>query len=151
MIEYKVSTRLPSLKGLAKHASEELRKAVARTALKIESDAKLLAPVDTGALRASILPYGGALRSAQPRPDALRLGAIREAAKLGKKSRRRVPFVPGPPAPGSHEARVSVHVEYGYWQEKKRRYMAGAIRKNRGLLKEQVAAALKRSERKGDA
>lgn len=81
---------LSKLKGILPKVREGTRLAVAETALLVETDAKLFAPVDTGRLRSSI--------HAEIAPDGLRATVVAEAnyavhVEFGTRYQRAQPFL----------------------------------------------------------
>ncbi len=89
------------LDGIIKHLDGNVAEAVAKVAFAIEARAKLKAPVDTGALRASIytsLKDGGMGNKAMGAAQALRPGVLTD---------------PLPVPRDDHTAYVGPSVEYG--------------------------------------
>lgn len=137
MIDVDVKVNVAALDQLAKRIQTNLAKAVAKTAFQIEQDAKEAAPVDTGALRASIFTVTS--------------GSTGQAAAMAGAGFMR----PGVPAarwdgqPSSpFEAFVVVGVEYGIYQEfgaagrPGRFYLTGAGAQNRAFFEGEVRKAL---------
>lgn len=138
-IQVGTQVKLPEIDKLSKSVQRMVQRAVAKTAFTMEADAKKLAPVDTGALRASILVEGGAVRNL----DALSKQWNRLYDMSTRRRGKTVFVTVRPPVPGNKFAAiVAPHMEYGVWQEQRKRYMQGALLKNRGLLQANVAAAL---------
>lgn len=97
--EYTLDTKV--LDGIIKHLDGNVGEAVAKVAFAIEAKAKLLAPVDTGALRASIytsLKDGGMGTKAMSEASALRPGVLTDALPVPR---------------DNHTAYVGPSVEYG--------------------------------------
>lgn len=106
MIEVIADDDLRDIDRLLLEMTGVLEKAVAETAFYIEAQAKLAAPVDTGAYRASIhtLVWG---KSNYER-------AIASATAAALKKKKQVEFVgPAEPPANRFEAVVAVGVEYG--------------------------------------
>lgn len=91
--------------AVAKRSHKDLSAMVRTAALKIEQQAKLAAPVDTGLLRNSIytVTYG---QSGRPQADAA-AQAVRKGSNLG----------PEPAADNDLTAIVAVGAEYGIYVE----------------------------------
>lgn len=137
MIDITAQVNLSALQGLEQKIQDAAALVVRKTAFKIEADAKQLAPVDTGALRASIFTVtttasgrGGAMASAV----ILRPGA--SAARFDQ-------------SPSPYEAFVVVGVEYGIYQEfgsggrPGRFYLTRAGTQNRDWFRAELSEALR--------
>lgn len=130
------------LDDLANRLESELAKAVAASAFLIEAHAKLAAPVDTGALRASIYTstwngsqWSGAAASA----SALRSG-VTILADIGKPSSNLEAIV----AVGVHYA---AHVEYGTFRQAGRFYLRNAAMANLQPIRDLFAQAIQKATR----
>lgn len=138
MIDVVAKLNLKPLTDFTDKAVERLSEAVRKTAFAIEGDAKILAPVDTGALRASIYTvtdrssgFSSAVAGTS-RPDQIA---------------QEMPLSPSPLI-----AFVAVGMEYGIYLEYGTRHMAArpfmfpAAQQNLDFFKQQVADAVKSSK-----
>lgn len=119
-----------------------LEKAVATTAYEIEREAKILAPVDTGALKGSVYT------ATHKRNDRERALAEMRRKSLGQGVAGRpirnkaAGSAPDPGKPhGRFEAVVAVGVEYGVWVNAKNPFWTRAVWRKRKLLKKLAAEA----------
>lgn len=142
MIDITADIDVTGLDDLANRIESELAKAVAASAFLIEAHAKLAAPVDTGALRASIYTstwngsqWSGAAASA----SALRSG-VTILADIGKPSSNLEAIV----AVGVHYA---AHVEYGTFRQAGRFYLRNAAMANLQPIRQLFAQAIQKATR----
>lgn len=142
MVDIIADIDVTGLDDLANRLESELAKAVAASAFLIESHAKLAAPVDTGALRASIYTstwngsqWSGAAASA----SALRSG-VTILADIGKPSSNLEAIV----AVGVHYA---AHVEYGTFRQAGRFYLRNAAMANLQPIRDLFAQAIQKATR----
>ena len=142
MVDIIADIDVTGLDDLANRLESELAKAVAASAFLIESHAKLAAPVDTGALRASIYTstwngsqWSGAAASA----SALRSG-VTILADIGKPSSNLEAIV----AVGVHYA---AHVEYGTWRMSGRFYLRNAAMANLQQIRQLFVQAMQKATR----
>ncbi len=142
MVDIIADIDVTGLESLANRIEAELAKAVAASAFLIEAHAKLAAPVDTGALRASIYTstwngsqWSGAAASA----SALRSG-VTILADIGKPSSNLEAIV----AVGVHYA---AHVEYGTFRQAGRFYLRNAAMANLQPIRDLFAQAIQKATR----
>ena len=142
MVDVLVDVDVSGLEKLADRLEAELAGAVAKAAFLIEAYAKMNAPVDTGALRASIYTstwngsqWSGAAASA----SALRSG-VTILADIGKPSSNLEAIV----AVGVHYA---AHVEYGTFRQAGRFYLRNAAMANLQPIRGLFAQAIQKATR----
>ena len=142
MVDVLVDVDVSGLEKLADRLEAELAGAVAKAAFLIEAYAKMNAPVDTGALRASIYTstwngsqWSGAAASA----SALRSG-VTILADIGKPSSNLEAIV----AVGVHYA---AHVEYGTFRQAGRFYLSNAAMANLQPIRGLFAQAIQKATR----
>mgnify|MGYP000396673314 FL=1 len=142
MVDIIADIDVTGLESLANRIEAELAKAVAASAFLIEAHAKLAAPVDTGALRASIYTstwngsqWSGAAASA----SALRSG-VTILADIGKPSSNLEAIV----AVGVHYA---AHVEYGTFRQAGRFYLRNAAMANLQQIRQLFVQAMQKATR----
>lgn len=141
MFDILVDVDVSGLEKLADRLEDELAVAVAKSAFLIEAYAKMNAPVDTGALRASLYTStwdsGSDWGKAAAEASALRSG-VTVLADIGKPSHRLEAIV----AAGVHYAS---HVEYGTWKQTGRFYLRNAAMANLQPIKALFAQAMRKA------
>jgi HK97 gp10 family phage protein len=143
MVDVLVDVDVSGLEKLADRLEAELAGAVAKAAFLIEAYAKMNAPVDTGALRASLYTstwdsgseWGRSAASAA----ALRSG-VTVLADIGKPSHRLEAIV----AAGVNYAS---HVEYGTWRMSGRFYLRNAAMANLQQIRQLFVQAMQKATR----
>ena len=106
MIKMTAEVNVKALRDLEKRLQDGLADAVSKAAFKIQADAQAMAPVDTGALRASIFTITYRTNG--------KAGALAQARALNPDARE-ARFTDLPES--VFEAFVVVGVEYGIYQE----------------------------------
>jgi len=119
----------------------KIERAVGSTAFDIQRSAQLLAPVDTGALKASIFAITSLTNDSAERLAEAQLprkSKYQEGLKVAKVHSE------WPRPIGRHEAVVAVGVEYGRPVNYRHKpYMTAAVWTNRRRLKERVREAMR--------
>lgn len=143
MIDVLVDVDVSGLAQLADRLEAELASAVVKSAFLIEAYAKMNAPVDTGALRASLYTStwdsGSDWGRASSEASALRSG-VTVLADIGKPSHRLEAIV----AAGVNYAS---HVEYGTWRTSGRFYLRNAAMANLQPIRDLCAQAMRKATR----
>lgn len=143
MIDITADIDVTGLDDLANRLESELAKAVAASAFLIEGYAKMNAPVDTGALRASLYTStwdsGSEWGKAAASAGALRSG-VTILADIGKPSSNLEAIV----AVGVHYA---AHVEYGTFRQAGRFYLRNAAMANLQPIRQLFAQAIQKATR----
>ena len=142
MVDVLVDVDVSGLEQLADRLEKELAGAVAKSAFLIEAYAKMNAPVDTGALRASLYTStwdssGWGLASGSA--GALRSG-VTILADVGKPSHRLEAIV-------AACVNYASHVEYGTWRMSGRFYLRNAAMANLQPIRDLFAQAIKKATR----
>jgi len=138
MIKITAEVNVKALRDLEQSIQERLEAAVTKAAFKIQADAQAMAPVDTGALRASIFTVTHK-RNAKP-------GAVAQMRALNPEAKE-ARFTDLPQSP--FEAYVVVGVEYGIYQElgaggrPGRFYVTQSGARNRDWFVNEVRSALR--------
>ena len=135
MISITANLDNPKITGLVNNLEKHLSEAVRLTAFEVERNAKEAAPVDTGALRASILTVteksdgsASALKSAsQPRKG--RSGVTRQASVSNSFRRPKGPFQ----AVNAVGVKYGKHVNYGTAKMRARPFLTVAAWKARQI------------------
>lgn len=137
---HKVIVRMPEIKALRKHAPTQLQQALRKTLMVMEVSAKTSAPVDTGALRASIhmVLFG----------QSDRVQAHSLALMLASRKKKRVGFGPGRRARTPWEGWLSTAVHYAPYQEGVRHFMRAAATEGQKRLKIEVEKAIAAAKRR---
>lgn len=133
----KATARLDTsnLRGLQKSLEHDLDRIVRETAFEIQTDAQERAPVDTGAMRASVFTVtgrfdgGAAAMAAARRPRKAKDGSVR-VADVHKDYPR--------PKKNKDEAVVAAGVLYARWVNNRTGFFTAAIWKHRKTLREKV-------------
>lgn len=137
---YRVSVNTPELRNLRVNAPGELSKAVRRASFAGRDVARMQAPVDTGALRASIHIV---LYNMNDRAES-----NANARVLAARRGRVLMIAPARIAKTPWEGWISTGVFYAPYQERVRMFMkAGSIVAERVLINE-VGRALRRARRR---
>lgn len=131
---------ISNLRGLQSALEKDLDKVVRETAFEIQAEAQDRAPVDTGAMRASVFTVtnrfdgGAASLAAARRPRRSKDGDLKVA-----------PTHRDYPRPKrKDQAVVAVGVVYGFWVNLRTRWFTSAVWQKRKVLRDRARAVIKR-------